>query len=57
MNDKTKYDIEYAKKNIRRIPLDVRKDHYEIIKAHAEKKGETVNGFIKRAINETIERE
>ena len=50
-------NIEYAKKNLKRIPLDVQKEHYEIIKAHAYTKGETVNGFIKRAINETMERE
>jgi len=37
--------------------LDVQKEHYETIKAHAENQGETVNGFIKRAINETMTRD
>ena len=46
--------IEYAKKNLKRIPLDVQKQTYEAIKAHAEGRGETVNGFIKRAIDETM---
>lgn len=51
---RSEINIEYAKRNLKRIPLDVQKEHYERIKAHAESKNETVNGFIKRAINETI---
>jgi hypothetical protein len=46
--------MEYAKKNLKRVPLDVQKEHYERIKAHAEGRGETVNGFIKRAIDEIM---
>ena len=34
---------------------DVQKEDYEKIKAHAEEQGETVNGFIKRAIKEAME--
>ncbi len=49
--------IKYAKENLKRIPFDVQKDKYEEIKAHAKKRGEKVNGFIKRAIDETIERD
>lgn len=49
--------IEYAKKSLKRIPLDVQKEHFEVIKAHAKLQNETVNGFIKRAINETMERD
>ncbi len=52
---KTKYNIKYAKEKLKRIPLDVQKDKYEEIKAHAEKQDESVNGFIKRAIDEAIE--
>ena len=37
--------------------MDVKTDVYEIIRAHAEKQGESVNGFIKRAINEAMERD
>ena len=33
------------------------RDKYERVQAHAESKGESVNGFINRAINETMERE
>lgn len=51
---KKQYDIQYAKENLKRIPLDVPKATYEQIKAHAEAHGESVNGFIKRAINKTM---
>lgn len=54
---KKQYDIEYAKTHLKRVPLDLRLDKYDEIKAHAESKAETVNGFIKRAIAETMERD
>lgn len=40
-----------------RINLIVEKGKKDIIKVHAESRGESVNGFINRAINETMERE
>lgn len=52
--NKSKYDIQYAKTNLKRIPLDVRKEKYEEIKAAAEKAGETVNGYIKKAIDQRM---
>ena len=54
---KKQYDIQYAKENLKRIPLDVSKTAYEEIKNHAEARSESVNGFIKRAISETMERD
>ena len=54
---KKQYDIQYAKENLKRIPLDVPKATYEEIKAHAEAHSESVNGFIKRVINDTMERD
>ena len=54
---RSEINMNYAKKNIKRIPFDVQKEHYEIIKAHAASRNETVNGFIKRAIDETMKRE
>ncbi len=58
VNEKKKqYDIEYAKTHLKRVPLDLRLEKYDEIKAHAETKGESVNGFIKRAIDETMERD
>ena len=52
--DKKKYDMEYAKEKLKRIPLTVSKEKFEEIKAHSAGRSETVNGFIKRAIDETI---
>jgi predicted HicB family RNase H-like nuclease len=43
--------IEYAKKNLKRIPLDVQKEKYEEIAEAAASKGESVNGYIKKAID------
>ena len=40
-----------------RINLTVSKGQKDIIKAHAEAKGESVNGFISRAIDNQIERD
>ena len=33
------------------------KEHFEAIRAHADRRGESVNGFINRAIDETMERD
>lgn len=54
---KTKYDMKYAKEKLKRIPLDVQKEKYEEIKAAADAVGETVNGYIKRAIDDRIKHE
>ena len=51
---KTEYNIQYAKKNIKRIPLDVQKEKYEEIKSAALTVGETVNGYIKKAIDNRL---
>lgn len=51
-----KASIEYAKRSLKRIPLDVQKEKYEEIKTAATAAGETVNGYIKKAIDERMER-
>lgn len=51
---KKQYNLEYAKKKLKRIPLDVQMEKYEEIKAASEKVGESVNGYIKKAIDERI---
>lgn len=48
---KTLYDIEYAKNKLKRIPLDVTKEKYADIKKAAENSNESVNRFIKKAID------
>ena len=45
----------YAKKSLKRIPLDVQKEKYEEIKAAATAAGESVNGYIKKAVDQRME--
>ena len=47
----------YNAKSYDRIELKVKKGRKDIVKAHAESKGESLNGFINRAIDETIQRD
>ena len=49
--------VKYKEKNIKRIPLDVQKEKYEEIKAAADAAGEKVNTYIKKAIDERMERD
>jgi uncharacterized protein (DUF1778 family) len=54
---KTAYKNQWQKENVDRINLTVPKGKKDIIKAHADARGESVNGFINRAVDETLERE
>ncbi len=47
----------YMAANYDRINLTVAKGQRDTIKAHAEAHSESVNGFINRAIQETMERD
>lgn len=47
----------YMKENYDEIKVRTEKGKKAAIKSHAEARGESVNGFINRAIDETIERE
>lgn len=49
------YLYSYQKEKLKRIPLDVQKEKYAEIKAAADTAGETVNGYIKKAIDERME--
>lgn len=57
MAGKTDYKNQWQKENMDRIALALPKGRKDEIKAHAAKRGESVNGFIGRAITETIERD
>ena len=57
MVGKSAYRNEWIAEKLDRIYLTVPKGRKEIIKAHAAAHGESVNGFINRAINEAMERE
>lgn len=52
-----KASMAYAKRSLKRIPLDVQKEKYEEIKVAADRAGETVNGYIKKAIEERMRKE
>ena len=57
---KYKANMRYNKKAYERIPFDVRRDaeiNGDCIRSHAEAVGESLNGFIKRAVAETIKRD
>ena len=47
----------YMKENYDEIKVRVEKGQKEIVRAHAEARGESVNGFVNRAISETMERD
>ena len=47
----------YMKNNYDEIKVRVTKGNKDIIKAHAESNGESLNGFVNRAIDETMERD
>ena len=53
----TQYKNAYAAQHYKRVPLNVSKTDYEKIKTVAADQGETVNGYIKRAISERLERD
>lgn len=56
-DQRKEYLYDYQKSKLKRIPLDVQKEKYEEIKAAADHAGESVNGYIKKAIDERMERE
>ena len=53
----TKAQNKYIAKAYDRINLVLPKGRKDVIKAHAESRGQSVNGFIVEAITEEMERE
>lgn len=47
----------YMRENYDEIKVRVEKGRRDIVKAHAEARGESVNSFVNRAISETMERD
>ena len=57
MTSKSEYRNSWIAEKLDRINLTVPKGRKYDIKAHAEAHNESVNGFINRAITETMERD
>ena len=57
MAGKTGYKNKWQAENCERISLVVKKGRKQSIKDFAAKHGETLNGFINKAIDEKIERD
>lgn len=53
----TKASNKYNAKAYDRIALQVKKGERDKLREHAEQHGESLNGFINRAISETVERD
>ncbi len=54
---KKRYDIQYQKEKLHRIPLAVQKPKYDEIKAAADRANESVAGYIKKAVDLRMESE
>lgn len=57
MAGKTEYKNTWQRENVDRVNLTMAKGQKDMIKAHAEAQGESVNAFINRAILEAVERD
>ena len=55
--NKLKYIHKYNKEKYKRIALNVSPDKFQQIKDHATSCGESVNGYIKKAIDERLKKE
>lgn len=55
--ERKEYLYQYQKEKLKRVPLDLKKSDYEEVATAASAKGQSVNGYIKEAIKEKIERE
>ena len=56
-NSQTRAKNKYNAKAYDRIALQVKKGRRAVLKAHAEARGESLNGFVNRAIDETMKRD
>lgn len=57
MTGKSEYKNQWIAEKLDRINLTMPKGKKEKVKAHAEAQGESINGFINRAIDETMQRD
>lgn len=52
-----KASAKYLKESVEDVRIRVPKGQKAVIKAHAESQGESMNAFVVRAINETMQRD
>lgn len=57
MFDKTEYQRNYRKNKLKRISLEVQNEFYDNLKSAADNVNESVNGYIKKAIEQRIKRD
>lgn len=53
----TDYKNKYNAENYDSLRIVVPKGKKDVLKAHAQSKGESLNSFVNRAIDETVERD
>lgn len=56
-NSQTRAKNKYNAKTYDNLRIVVKKGRKDIIRAHADSIGESINGFVNRAIDETMERD
>lgn len=56
-NAQKQAQYKHVRESLRHILLDIQKEKYEEIKTAADHAGESVTGYIKKAINERMERD
>ena len=54
-DERKKYLYGYQKEKLKRVPLDLKKEKYDEVKAAAETAGESINGYIKKAVDLRLE--
>lgn len=52
--DRTQYRYQYERERLKRVPLDLQREKYEEVKQAATAAGESVNGYIKKAIDQRL---
>lgn len=56
IENKKAYTVKYKREKLKRVPLDIQKEKYDEIKAYCDAHNETINGFIKKAIDMAMEK-
>lgn len=55
--ERSRQKLNYNRTHYKRVSLDIPFAKYDELKAHADQAGESVNGYIKKAIDQRIETE